>query len=213
MHDVDPLGRDQFLEHAGIAPERERIDGVVRERNPFGAVGAQLRDQRTLGGRDQRAGAGLQQRVGDVERGAGTGSSRKAGTICNMVAPASVRGERCVSSKPPLMRHPAGWRDCTLPACRGERATGALAFRDGMRRNTAGKVPAEWTLSSSRHANGRLLPEILAGWNRRRGPIDRRAGAPGRRARAVVARRLQVRHAGDQGAGPRRLGGASRAAP
>ncbi len=71
VHDVDPLAVDQVLEQAGAAADAQRIDGVVDQRNPVAARGLQLLDQRAVLARDQRAGAPLQQGVGDVERGAG----------------------------------------------------------------------------------------------------------------------------------------------
>src|SRR5262249_28820847 len=56
------------------------------------------------------------------------------------------------------------------------------------------------------HSNERLLPEIRRGWNGGCGPKDRGTTAHGRLAGDSLARRLQIRHAGNQGGGARRLG-------
>ena len=71
MHDIDPLGRDEVLERARALAQLERVDGVVHQRHPFAAERLELGDQRAIVGRDQRAGAGLQQGVGHIDGGAG----------------------------------------------------------------------------------------------------------------------------------------------
>ena len=70
MHDVDALGRDQVLQDAGVLAQAEQVDPGVDELDPFAAGGLELADQRAVRGRDQRAGARLQQRECDIEGGA-----------------------------------------------------------------------------------------------------------------------------------------------
>ena len=67
MNDVDALGPDQVLEQAEVAAPGERIDRVGRERNPFAATGLEISHERPLATSDKRAGAGLQQNLGDVD--------------------------------------------------------------------------------------------------------------------------------------------------
>src|SRR5205807_9450913 len=136
-----------------------------------------------------------------------TGPSRNAGTICNIVAPASVRGGRRCSktaltrmSRPANRRHLANVRD-------GESGRAALlpslaACGQTWRCWNGALGQTEYT----KNANVRLLPEIRGGWNGGRGPIDCCARAYGADPRPPVARRIQVRHARDQGASPRPLG-------
>src|SRR5712672_1539953 len=130
------------------------------------------------------------------------GSSRKAGTICKIVAPASVRGGACVSSLSLLTE--------LIPS-----ASAAL--------NPAGCACIQWQhAAKTRHgptcdtnappspnadpANDRSLPEILECWNRYCGSPHRRPGARGCGPGTVLARGFQVRHEGHQGAGTRPVG-------
>jgi hypothetical protein len=73
MHDVDPLGCDQLFKRVRAAPELERIGRGVHQRNPFAAEGLEFGRERPILGGDERAGAGLQQRGSNSERGAGRG--------------------------------------------------------------------------------------------------------------------------------------------
>ncbi|MCZ7642798.1 MAG: hypothetical protein M5U33_08915 [Pseudorhodoplanes sp.] len=68
MHDVDALGEDQPLEPSRVRAQAERIDAVVGERVPRDPGDLQPVDERPAPARDDRAGAGLLQREGDVER-------------------------------------------------------------------------------------------------------------------------------------------------
>ena len=93
VHDVDALGRDQLLERARAAAELEWIDGGVGERNPFAAERFEL--GRPAARRRRRSCA----RAPDCSSAwatltavRATGSSRNAGTICRMVAPARCAG-------------------------------------------------------------------------------------------------------------------------
>jgi hypothetical protein len=73
MHDIDVLGCDQAFQPAGAAPEFERVDGGVHERNPFATERVELRCQRSVLGCDQRARARLHERRHHDERRAGYG--------------------------------------------------------------------------------------------------------------------------------------------
>jgi len=73
VHDVDLLGEDQTFQNACASPELERIDRGVHERHPVAAARREFRNQRSILGCHQRARAGLHQRGGHVERGAGNG--------------------------------------------------------------------------------------------------------------------------------------------
>src|SRR5439155_10439328 len=69
--DIDALGPDEMLEQPVVAAPGERIDRVGRERDPFAAMGLEISHERPLAASDQRAGAGLQQYLGDIDGGAG----------------------------------------------------------------------------------------------------------------------------------------------
>jgi hypothetical protein len=71
VHDIDVLGGDQTFQSACATPELERIDRSIHEWSPFAAEGGELSNERPLLGCHERAGAGLYQRRGYVERGAG----------------------------------------------------------------------------------------------------------------------------------------------
>ena len=73
VHDIDPLGGDQTSQNACASPELERIDRGVHERHPLAAARGEFRHQRPFLGCHQGARAGLRQRAGHVERGAGDG--------------------------------------------------------------------------------------------------------------------------------------------
>ena len=143
MQDIDPLNGDQLLDRAGIGAQPEWIEGIGGERNPFRPGCGQLIDERAALGRDQRAGAKLQQNPRDIDGGAGDRllaqrghdlQYRRAGeragrdTLFEDLAHASVPIRKWAST-PPL----AGER---------ERSNGTLAFAGDMRRNTAmGEYP------------------------------------------------------------------------
>ena len=69
MHDVDALAGDQVRQPPRIAADAQRIERVVRHRQPFAAEGAQFADQRPAVAGNDGAGAGLQQRERDIDRG------------------------------------------------------------------------------------------------------------------------------------------------
>jgi len=71
VHDIDVLGGDQTFQSACASPEPERIDRGIHERSPFAAEGGELPNERPLLGCHERVGAGLYQRRGYVECGAG----------------------------------------------------------------------------------------------------------------------------------------------
>src|SRR5262249_50388751 len=126
------------------------------------------------------------------------GSSRKAGTICRTVASAKVRGCAWLSS---LLTE-------AIPSTRG----GLFAARASLYSMAAGGETRlmQAVRPKPGSPNERSLPEILERWNRYCGPWHRGEAARGRRARPILARRLQVRHEGHQGRGPRSVGARQR---
>ena len=68
MHDIDPPGGDQPLQPAGISAQSERIDAVMRKRNPVYPGRMQGIHQRSAPTCDDGAGAGFLQRERQVER-------------------------------------------------------------------------------------------------------------------------------------------------
>ena len=81
-----------------------------------------------------------------------------------------------------------------------------LAFGGGLRRNTVYRKSRECDRLPIRGRMDDSCLKILKRGNRPGGAADCRPRARRRRAGPVLARRLQVRHAGHQGRGARRLG-------
>ena len=115
VHDVDALGGDQLGQQPRIAADAQRIDRVVRHRQPFAAEGAQFADQRAAIAGHDGAGAGLQQGERDIHRGA--------------------TGRVVAQRRHQLQDGGAGERTRLVAGDRTHRK--ALAFRHGLRRQGA----------------------------------------------------------------------------
>ena len=196
MHDIDALAGDQVREQLGVAPDAQRIDRVDRHRQPFAAEGAQFADQRSAVAGDDGAGAGLQQRQRDIDRG-------MAGRI---VAQRRHQLQNGGAGSERELRAQGSWAFLAHDLSENRSHFGImpapLAFEAGLRRED-GSSEIAFILSLTQSAHERSSPDI---------PDDRIAAAEAdhRRARArgqeqqqaprpVLAGRLQVRHEGHQG--------------
>ena len=124
------------------------------------------------------------------------------GTICRIVAPARVRRGAARSSNPSLTQ--------SIHHSHGSGAPRTSHYDACFRRRPAAKQPFTGTLGCDRLPDEARMDDsclkYLERGNRPGGAADCRPCARGRRAGPVLARRLQVRHAGHQGRGARRLG-------
>ena len=133
------------------------------------------------------------------------GSSSSLGTIWRIVAPARVRRGTARSSNPsltPTIHHSHGSRDrpgALTPS------NSTLAFGGGLRRNTVYRKTRTQSVTKRGRMDDSCLKSLSVGTGPS-GAADCRPRALRRLARPVLARRLQVRHAGHQGRGARRLG-------
>ena len=69
MYDIDALAGDQVRDPLRIAADAQRIERVVRHRQPFAAEGAHFADQRPAFAGNDGARARLQQRERDIDCG------------------------------------------------------------------------------------------------------------------------------------------------
>ena len=92
MDDIDLLGGNQSLQPLHIQRHHQRIFGLGGKPHPYAALGLQVADQPPAIAGDQRAGAGVGERGGDIDGGALRAAGVKLGNELQNGAPRQLRG-------------------------------------------------------------------------------------------------------------------------